>query len=234
MERTRSLLANVTTEADLVDTQQHQIGFREVLKRQNSDSEMSDSQEEDDEDDSADEDNDWSGQDDGLEAIVLDILGSDLELAAYLIPFLHRSCYLTLNASAKKKIFPWWNSLTKSTPSGEDTSTGQTPSSANHSNDAIGGSRKRQRRDGSNSQNRPADEDEEEDEEDEDDGNNNSRGLGDPNGSGSPSQLPRLACPFHKFDPTKYCIQHGLNESSKRPSYRACEGPGFKNIQRLK
>ncbi|KAK0613942.1 hypothetical protein B0T14DRAFT_386515, partial [Immersiella caudata] len=43
-----------------------------------------------------------------------------------------------------------------------------------------------------------------------------------------------LACPFHKCDSTKYGIQHGNSGSGKKHRYRACTGPGFKSIQRLK
>ena len=40
---------------------------------------------------------------------------------------------------------------------------------------------------------------------------------------------PKLACPFHKHDPTKYCpnIDSGVK-------YRTCLGPGFSSISRLK
>ncbi|KAH9209158.1 hypothetical protein DL95DRAFT_477768 [Leptodontidium sp. 2 PMI_412] len=233
MERTRSLLFNVTTEADLV--QNSDVAIHESPEVENSDSELSDDPDEDDDsDDSANEDNDWSGQDDSLEAIVLGVLGGDLDFAACLIPFLHKTCYLNLNANVRQKVAPWCNNLTKCTPGGEDTSTGQTPSSTAQSNEATGGSRKRQRRYGSSSQNRKANDEAEEEEEDDDEENNDSKGMGDPSSANNTRQVPRLACPFHKFNPSKYCIQHGSTENSKRTSYRSCAGPGFKNIQRLK
>ncbi|KAK3370971.1 hypothetical protein B0T24DRAFT_512290, partial [Lasiosphaeria ovina] len=43
-----------------------------------------------------------------------------------------------------------------------------------------------------------------------------------------------LACPFHKRDPVKYGIQHGNSGNGKKHRYRACMGPGFKSVQRLK
>jgi hypothetical protein len=51
--------------------------------------------------------------------------------------------------------------------------------------------------------------------------------------------IPRLACPFHKKDPSKYNIQFDeagdeTADKNKKTEYRACAGPGFKNIQRLK
>ncbi|KAH7343059.1 hypothetical protein BKA65DRAFT_552670 [Rhexocercosporidium sp. MPI-PUGE-AT-0058] len=233
MERTRSLLSNVTTGANLVQLSETVI--HESPEVENSDSELSDDPNEDnDSDDSANEDNDWSGQDDSLEAIVFEVLGGDLDFAARLIPFLHKSCYLDLTADVRQKVAPWCNDLTKCTPSGEDTSTGQTPPSTAQSNGAPSSSRKRQRRYGSTSQNRKAEDQAEEEDDDEEEENNGSKGMGDPSSGSNLRQVPRLACPFHKFNPSKYCIQHGSTENSKRTSYRSCSGPGFKNIQRLK
>ncbi len=82
------------------------------------------------------------------------------------------------------------------------------------------------------SNNRDADEDNSG--EDDEDDNRDPHGIsGDPE-TGSRTPLLRLACPYHKKNPAKYCIQHGTDDNSKKTDYRSCEGPGFKNIQRLK
>lgn len=42
-----------------------------------------------------------------------------------------------------------------------------------------------------------------------------------------------LACPFHKYDPVRYGV-NPADKTTKKHHYRACAGPGFKSIQRLK
>jgi hypothetical protein len=208
-------------------SQDHENGTP-VLNYDLSDSELS----EDDEDGNGDPDNeedddDWSGQDANLEIVVLEALGGDLVLAANLIPILHKSFYSEFSANITKKVGPWRYDVTKCSPGTEGASS-EPISSNTRSNESN--PRKRQRRPGHLSHNRDADE---EDEEDDDDENaRNPKDLG-----GSPDTggvLLRLACPFHKLDPTKYCIQHEAVEGSKKADYRSCEGPGFKSIQRLK
>jgi hypothetical protein len=184
---------------------------------------------EDDEEDN--EDNDWSGQDDNLEAIVLAALGGNLPLAAHLIPTLHKALYSEFSTKITRKVGPWCHGLAKSAP-GMGSSGNQDVTSSNvHMNDSTSNPRKRQRR--STGHDRDPDE-EEDDDGDEDDEKGNPDGLGDTPETGGLAQNPRLACPFHKRSPEKYCIQHGNVENSKKSDYRACAGPGFKNIQRLK
>jgi hypothetical protein len=195
---------------------------------------LSDSEPSEDDDDgnedleNEEDDDDWSGQDDNLEIVVLEALGGDLVLAANLIPILHKSFYSEFSANITQKVGPWRHDVTKCSPGTEGTNSEQISSTNSRSNESN--PRKRQRRPGPVNRNRDADE---EDEEDEDDDNNR-----DPKDlSGSPDTegvLLRLACPFHKRDATKYCIQHDAVEGSKKTEYRTCEGPGFKSIQRLK
>lgn len=55
-----------------------------------------------------------------------------------------------------------------------------------------------------------------------------------PGVAGNEESQPMLACPFHKRDPEKYGIQQTNSANGKKHKYRACTGPGFKSIQRLK
>lgn len=197
-----------------------------------SDQSEDDDEEDDIADDSDDEDNDWSGQDDNLEAIVIECLRGDLELAALWIPILHQSCYSKQTENVKQIVGPWRHAITKCSPGDEGATGAQTPSSTARSNEATGSSRKRQRRYGSTSRNRQAED--HEDDEDEEEDNGDSKGLGEPSDIANPVQTYRLACPFHKRNSGKYCIQHSRAENPRKTQYRACEGPGFKNIQRLK
>jgi hypothetical protein len=42
----------------------------------------------------------------------------------------------------------------------------------------------------------------------------------------------KLACPFFKMNPSKYCVQHNQDGQVDDKQYRICAaGPGFKNIQ---
>ncbi|KAL2063133.1 hypothetical protein VTL71DRAFT_6205 [Oculimacula yallundae] len=184
---------------------------------------------EDEEDELRGENDEWSGQEDGLEAIVIDAVGEDLELAAYLIPLLHKEYHSDLKANLRQIVGPWCQQLPKCSPGLNDTGTAQTPSSTSQSNNGNGTSRKRQRRRTSSYQNRDV---EDEDDEGDDLENQDPKGLGEPE-SGEQPHFRRLACPFDKKEPTKYCTQHGNIENSLR-EFRTCEGPGFKNIQRLK
>lgn len=68
---------------------------------------------------------------------------------------------------------------------------------------------------------------------DEDDDKNIDKGSS-PGVVGNEEPQPMLACPFHKRDPVKYGIQQTNSANGKKHKYRACTGPGFKSIQRLK
>ncbi|KAH7418943.1 hypothetical protein BKA64DRAFT_698990 [Cadophora sp. MPI-SDFR-AT-0126] len=205
----------------------------------NSDFNDSGSDEDEDDDDASDEDDSWSGQDSRVEAIILEAVGEDLELAAFLIPFMHRAYHSEINAYVKQKVGPWCQAQSKCSPGGDGvdgSGMDQTPSSTAQSNESPPSSRKRQRTSGSTRQIREPDGDGDEDDEDEDeDDNQDSKEMGDHAGNGSPQPVRRLACPFFKREPSKYCTQLDTADSSNNNyRYRVCEGPGFKNIQRLK
>ena len=196
-----------------------------------SDSEAEDDEDDEDDDDEGGEDNDWSGQDSNLEAVILKAVGDDLALAAHLIPIVHRSLRSEFVINATEKLSSWRYGVIKSAhgsgAAGEQTS-------ACYTTDATNNPRKRQRRQGSSKSQSTKVDDFDEEEEDDDDNPQDSKGLGDDTGTEGQQPLPRLACLFHKRDPGKYSIQHGDVEVPRKAEYRACEGPGFKSIQRLK
>ncbi|KAE8440304.1 hypothetical protein EG329_009537 [Mollisiaceae sp. DMI_Dod_QoI] len=189
----------------------------------------SESEEEEEEEDESDHQS--TTQDDELEAMVLNALGGDLGLAAHLIPILHKSLYMESISTIKQKVDPWRNGIKSCSPGGGGPA--QTPSSTAQEQESGGNinSRKRQRRHGSSNYRRDNDEEENEDEGDDD--NQGSKDAKDDGEAGNFKEHLRLACPFHKNNPRKYCIQHDLAESTKKHEYRSCEGPGFTSIQRL-
>jgi hypothetical protein len=203
------------------------------LEAEPSDTETGDD-DESDEDLDEDEDNDWSGQDDNLEVLALKACGGDLVLAAQVIPMLHKSIYSGIAENITSKVGPWRRGITVCPPPGGRTRTSdQSSTSKTGTNESSGKSRKRQRRSSISIHDREREERDEEDDEDDED-KRGGKGRGDTLGSDDFEPIPRLACPFHKHNPTKYSIQHGSSDNSKRISYRSCGGPGFKSIQRLK
>ena len=187
--------------------------------------------EEDEDDQEDDEDNDWSGHDDNIEAVIHEVLQGNREMAAYLIPILHQGLVSRLTTNLSQKVEPWCQGVNTAAGAGAAPSDQRSPSNTSAS-DSASNNRKRKRP--FVSKNRPRDADEDEDDEEEED--DEKRG---PNEIGSPSDvdvlvIPRLACPFHKKDPTKYGPQNGAVEGSRKVDYRICAGPGFKNEQRLK
>lgn len=193
-----------------------------------SDSEAEEEDEDSDDDDEGDEDNDWSGQDSNLEAVILKAVGDDLRLAADLIPILHRSLRSEFATSATEKLGSWRYGVIKSAHGNRD----DEQASTNHPAENTTSPRKRQRHESSSKgpSKRLGDFDDEEEEENDDP--QDSKGREDDTGTEEP--LPRLACPFYKRDPRKYSIQHEDVEGPRKAQYRACEGPGFKNMPRLK
>ena len=175
----------------------------------------------DGEEDDAD---DWSGDNDSLDATVIAAVEGDLRLAAFLIPLLHRD----LRSAARTKVESW-----QYTAAGADSSVGGgafgSPTSSEQSPN-----RSRKRRRQSNSGGNRGAGDDGDDDGDGDDGEHPD------NVSGLPGTLDEhlvlyLACPFHKQNPAKYSIQHGpLLHGHKKDFYRSCAGPGFRSIQRLK
>ncbi|KAK2616429.1 hypothetical protein QQS21_000671 [Conoideocrella luteorostrata] len=174
--------------------------------------------EEDKNDDLEEDDNDWSGADDGLEELVISSVGGDLAFAASLIPSLHRYKATRL----RNKVESWQSYTTKKPHGSSGSGTGGT-SNITREPDASPSSRKRRRSSSSSNDN-----------------NNPGEGGGGGGGNGGEGhgqppdfvsqpdrpQPPKLACPFHKHNPTKY--------SAVNRKYRTCAGPGFRNIQRLK
>jgi len=194
-----------------------------------------DENEEDNEEEEDDDENDWSGQDDNLEARLVEALGHDLPLAAYLIPLLYKVFRSEVSAKITRTVGPWCRDVTKCAPD-RGTSSGKTPSSdaaANTSNTSNNDARKRSRGFDSLGHNHEPD-DEDEDEEDEDDDKRDPKRSKNRPDSGGPAPNPRLACPFYKLDPAKYSVQHETIETGKKTDYRVCAGPGFRSITRLK
>lgn len=221
-----------------VGSRQNQlILHRNVRVDDNSESDNGDEDEEEDEDeDEEDDGDDWSGQDDDLEARLVEALGHDLPLAAYLIPHLYRVFHSEVSTNITQKVDPWRNSVRKCATDIDTTSSSKTTSSstaANTSNSSNTDPRKRQRGLGAASHDQDPEDEDEEDEDDEDDKRGPKR-LKDHPESGVVAQHPRLACHFYKLDPSKYGVHHETVENGKKPDYRVCAGPGFKNITRLK
>jgi len=158
--------------------------------------------------------NDWSGEDGGLEALVISAVEGDLGSAASLIPVLHKYVISRL----RSKVESWQNCTTEgSHDSGGNGNSGV--SSGTGQQDSPPRSHKR-RRLGSGNSNNP-----EEGGDEDNDGEGHERPA---DNAASPDgvQQPKLACPFHKNNPTKYSV------TDKK--YRSCAGPGFQNIQRLR
>jgi hypothetical protein len=184
------------------------------------------------EDEMEDEEYDWSGQNDDLEAIVLECLSNDLPLAAHLIPILHKTLYTQLQTNIKGKVGPWRHGV-KCAAGGVEGESRRNISSQESSSSPTN-HRKRQRLPDGGGSRQPGGR---EDDNEEDDENGDGRNVKAPEDTSSNirrQQLPRLACPFHKRDPAKYCVQHDASDNSKKLDYRTCAGPGFGNIQRLK
>jgi hypothetical protein len=111
------------------------------------DSEMG--EDEDFESEDGDEENDWSGQNDNLESVVLEVLGNNLPLAAYLIPILHKALYTEFQMSITKKVGPWQCGITKCVVGAGTPGSKQSSSSHGATNNSTHSHRKRQRFSGS-------------------------------------------------------------------------------------
>jgi len=195
-----------------------------------SNSDMSEDEDEESDEDENAEDNNWSGQEGNLEAMVLEVLGEDLALAAHLIPMLHKTHYLQFKKDIKLKVGPWASNVTVAATGG--VSSGQSQSPDTSSGNGTGNPRKRQRRSDGYRRN-PDEEDDEEEDDDEEENRDPKGGAGNGENS-SPQEVPRLACPFNKENPSKYCTQHTAVDQARMVDYRTCAGPGFKSISRLK
>ncbi|KAK9423213.1 hypothetical protein SUNI508_04507 [Seiridium unicorne] len=194
-----------------------------------------------DSDDGESSNDDWSGQEDEIEPIVLSAVGNDLELAAYLIPILHQQMSAETSRSVNRKVGIWQSAMMTSyggqfVPPLQTLNDGTTGQSSSGSYNQQSGSQvpRKRRRSSSSDCDRDNDEDEA-DGDDKEDGDGEGDG-GDQAGQtpGKSEELRRLACPFHKLDPKKYAIQYGVQDNHKKTDYKTCSGPGFKSIQRLK
>ena len=165
-----------------------------------------------------------AGNVDIFEAKVLRVAGQNLALAAYLIPPLHLMAHQEYTPPAKS-----WNLATsqcagRSSDKAADTSVGNQSASG-----GIG--RKRQAsRGGLDQDTGELDEDRNEDEE----GEENRYPKRAKSASANDVEMKlRLACPFNKWKPKKYNMHHNASQRGN-PKFRACHGPGFANISRLK
>lgn len=201
-------------------------------------SEEDDDDQEEDDDEEDDDEDEWSGQDNELERTVIRALGGDLSLAAHLIPILHKSVFSELTTTVTQKVGPWRRDVLTSSCGLASTESEQTGSRSSNSrtDDSTSTPRKRQRTSNPSTRMTEAeDEDDRNDDEhsDSDDGRRDPKRRRSSPASALLPLLPRLACPFYKRDPGKYSAQ-STGDSKSSTSYRACAGPGFKSIQRLK
>lgn len=157
-----------------------------------------------------------------------------MAFAAQLIPILHQYLYLEPAQGVAQKVSPWRNGVTKCNP-GNGTAREHTSSSTGNNGDSTSAANSRKRQRSLAVPNYHPVGNQEDEEKSEDDGNDGpSEVVGFPPADGVP-ELPRLACHFHKRNPQKYGIQHeSVDNAQKTDYYRACAGPGFKSIQRLK
>ena len=173
------------------------------------------------------DDNEWSGQNGNLESLVISAVDRDYSLAAFLIPLLHRD----FNLALRSKIEKWRCSET--TRGSSDGSSNGSPGPDHPTTESPAGnngapSRKRRR---TNSDDGRQEERGDEDDDGDEDGEKRGK-TGPPPDARLDSDL-LLACPFHKHNPIKYGA-HSNPGAGKKPKYRACAGPGFRSVQRLK
>jgi hypothetical protein len=204
-----------------------------AIESSNSESEIDDREDESSEegDHGSGDDNEWSGQNNNLEGLVLEALQGELQFAAQLIPVLHKYFYSDSAKGVTQKVSPWRYGVTKCSP-GPGPSSEQTSSSSGRNRESTS-SRKRPRASMIQSHEKTGHQDD--DDHSEDDGNRRPKGGNGPLQMDGVLEVPRLACPFNKWKPEKYGIQHEAVESTQKTDfYRPCAGPGFKSIQRVK
>ncbi|KAK4224381.1 hypothetical protein QBC38DRAFT_485587 [Podospora fimiseda] len=220
-----SSLRNAISMRDQQKKEDTKVPSAEYAESESDESGVESGQESEGESDDEDEDdNDWSGENENLESLVISAVGLDYSLAAHLIPLIHRD----FNGALKSKVESWRCGTT--THGGGETSPGGNPSSANTSPTQGSGSARKRRRANSNGDIR--EDNGWNEDEDYDDGKDLGN-MGPPSSPTGPRDSPLLACPFHKKDPIKYSM-HRESGTAKKHKYRPCTGPGFKSIQRLK
>ncbi len=175
------------------------------------------------------DDNEWSGENGSLEALVISAVGADYSLAAFLIPLLHRD----FNLALKSKIENWrCTTMARGGTDGSSAAQQSPTGDASPGQDRGSSSRKRRR---TNSDEGPQEGSGDWDEGEDENGEDGNTGGKMHNSANTPAdQGLLLACPFHKHDPLKYGVHGGDSGSAKKSKYRACTGPGFRLIQRLK
>lgn len=190
------------------------------------DAEDEDEDEDEESSDSTDGGSDYgSDRSDRLDIAILTAVGGDIDLAVALIPHAHK----LMRKSLQDKIDSWQIELVDPADAGDSYGTGSGSINASGSPESTRGNRGG--RQTARKRQRNSDSDNDQDEYEEEEG-----GAGTPGFLGLPQEAEKLllACPFHKYDPAKYGIQHLTPGASRKDTYRACAGPGFKSIQRLK
>ncbi|RYP20860.1 hypothetical protein DL765_002594 [Monosporascus sp. GIB2] len=167
---------------------------------------------------SAEDDNEWSGEPDRIGDAVLASV-PDLKLAALLIVELYKE----YAQDQECKIGGWQKAVITCRGSHEH-SANQQPSDNSPTDRDHGNSRKRRRLGETPGRGSNDDEWEEKDEGDGDDSPPNPKDGLNP----VPLSNRMFACPFHKMDPERFCINEATNIE-----FRTCES-GFKSIQRVK
>ncbi|CZR54039.1 uncharacterized protein PAC_03922 [Phialocephala subalpina] len=174
--------------------------------------------------DESEDDNELVAQSEGYEALVIQAVGGDLDLAARLIPQLHAMWYQERSAV----LGPWQSGFTQHGPGAGN---GHVGSAAMHIFSAgNSGSNKS----GNGDSNEQQDNQDHGQDEQQQDGNDDDRSGGPKKRARSISnEQQHFACHFHKKDPEKYNAFHSSEQGGKAP-YRTCAGPGFTSIRRLR
>ncbi|KAH7317232.1 hypothetical protein BKA65DRAFT_570721 [Rhexocercosporidium sp. MPI-PUGE-AT-0058] len=186
--------------------------------------EVSDSDSESDGDCSlGDIDNDeWSGADDNIEAVLYQAVYPDDELAAHIVSTMYPALLLSYRKSITRKVSSWQkHSITSCGISSGTASTTKEAAPQGTLETGRGSSSKRDR------QSRSPDDNIEEEEDDDVDDSRRKRSREQPDSGLEISKIPKakFACHFFKRDPVKYAITENR---------RACAGPGWSTIALLK
>lgn len=178
---------------------------------------------EDTEDGEEGDEDEWSGQDDNIELAVIAAFGEDLDLAVSIIQRLRKD---RIDESTRK-IHTWQYT----TPASQESSPAEDNNEHSEAQQcqSTNNSRNKRRRLEADDQGRNREEDSEEEEE-----GDPSDIRGHPQHPNDGIQRLRLACPFFKLNPDKYSQQNTNSESNKKHPSRACSGPGFKDIPKLR
>jgi hypothetical protein len=180
-----------------------------------------DSDSETEEDSGSDDDNndEWSGANDNIEAALYEAVYPDVDLAAYMVATMYPSLVLNYRKKITRKVSSWQekNIITCGTSSGI-ASTAKETASLGTSTAGNGSSPKRDRQSSSSDDNVG---------DDDNDGEDFNRKKPKEHHNSEPGiPRPRFACPFFKKDSIKY--------SAVESGHRSCSGPGYTSISQLK